>query len=339
MTTPEPAARPLLSIAIPTHQHGHTLPDTLDSILSSSRAAEVEVVISNNASTDDTAEVVARYVARHANIRSLHQPVTVTFDENLARAMDACAGAFIWTMSSDDVLAAGALERVITTLESRADKPILLGNWWIANGALHPVRLRRAPRPDRLLQTPQEAIPPVGLWAIFMSCLVLPADAARTELSRYRGGDGLTHWKIATRLAATGTPVIEMGTPIVLQRIPELTTPLTYDVPVTVSRNIARHMATLQSEANLDRRTARKTQSRILRIVLRGYAGTALQRWPGIARRWFRPLLADYWTFPAFWLWVAPLYALPRPVLRALWTGYVRLRAGLNALPVGHNRP
>ncbi|TAK73176.1 MAG: glycosyltransferase family 2 protein [Dehalococcoidia bacterium] len=323
------AARPLLSFAMPTYQHGHTLSRALDSILSAPRGAEIEVVVSNNASTDETAAVLHRYVTRYTNVRAEHQPENVTFDENLARAMDGCTGRSIWTMSSDDALVEGALERVLAILESAEGNPILVGNWWIADGDLNPVRIRRAPHPDRLLTTPREAVPVVGLWTLFMSCLVLPADAARTQLFRYRSGDGLTHWKIATRLAACGTPVIEAGAPIVSQRMPDPVDPPYYDVPVVLSRNIRRHLDTLRVEVGLPSPTARATQSRILRVVLRGFVGTALQRWPALGRRWFRPLLKESWSYPAFWAWIAPLYAIPRPMLRSLWTAYriVRRRA------------
>lgn len=315
-------ARPLLSFAIPTYQHGHALPRALDSIVCSARGADVEIVVSNNASTDDTAEVLARY----PNLHATNQPENVTFDENLARAMDGCSGCYIWTMSSDDALVEGALEHVLATLGAARRDTILVGNWWIADGDLNPVRMRRAPHPDRLLVTPREAVPVVGLWTLFMSCLVLPADAARAELFRYRGGEGLTHWKIATRLAAAGVPVIEAGAPTVVQRMPEPVEPPYYDVPVVLSQNIRKHMETLRDEVGLARATARATQSRILRVVLRGFVGTALQRWPALGRRWFRPLLRESWSYPAFWVWIAPLFAIPRPMLRSMWTAYRHLR-------------
>lgn len=330
MTTPGPAPRPLLSFAIPTYQHGHTLPTALDSILTSPRAAEVEIVISNNASTDDTAEVVARYAARYPNVRVRHQDTTVTFDENLARAMEGCTGRFIWTMSSDDALLPDALGTVLDTLAGLEQDSMLVGNWCIADGDLAPVRLRRAPHRDRLLTTPREAVPVVGLWTLFMSCLIVPAAAALPELHRYRTGDGLTHWKIATRLAATGTATIEAGAPYVTQRTPEIVDPPYYDIPTAITQNIHHHIGSLQREVGLTRSTARATQSRIVRVVLRAYAGTALQRWPALARRWFRPLLADYGSLPSFWLWVAPLYALPRPVLGTLWRSYRYLRRVLS---------
>lgn len=323
MTSP----RPLLSFAIPSYQHGHTLPQALESILASARGAEVEIVVSNNASTDDTAEVLTRYAARYPNVHAQDQPTNVTFDENLARAMDGCTGRYIWTLSSDDVLIDGALDRVLDLLATLEGDNILLGNWWIADGDLVPSHLRRAPHPDRLLTTPREAVPVVGLWALFMSCLILPAGVARAELFRYRGGQGLIHWQIATRIAATNTPVIELGTALVMQRMPEPVAPPYYDVPVVVSQNVRKHLRALRADVGLARGSARAAESRILRFILRSYAGTALQRWPATGRRWLRPFLADYWSYPAFWLWVAPLYAIPRPLLRVLWTTYVRLRS------------
>ena len=304
---------------MPTYQHGSALPRALDSIFAQPGGDRVEVVVSNNASTDDTAEVLARYAAAHPNLRVLAQPETVSFDENLARAIDACTGDYVWTLSSDDVLIDGALPRVEAALASLEAPAVVMGNWWIGDEAVRPVRLRRRVAADRLERDPARSVVEAGVWGLFMSVLLLPAERTRAELARYRGGDGLTHWKVATRLLAEGMPLLSIGEPIVVQRWPDTDAPPYYDVPLIFGEQVRRQMGVLRRDLGVTRATARATESAVLHSILRGFVGTARRRWPAVARRWFQPLLHDYWSYPAFWLWIAPLYGVPRGVLSRVW--------------------
>lgn len=337
-----PAHPPLLSFAIPTYQNGAELPGALDSILNSPRSAEIEIIVSNNASTDGTAGVLDGYAAAHHNIHALHQPENVSFDENLARAIERCSGRYVWTMSSDDVLLEDALDRILDTLARLPAEAVLIGNWWIADQEMRPLHLRRAIGPDRWLDSPAAAVPSVGLWALFMSILILPTDRARAELHRYRSGEGLTHWKVGIFLAATGTPVLELGAPLVMQRRPDDREPPYYDVPVVLSADVRSFLTLVRQETGLSRRAVRVTRSLILRRVLKGFVLTARRRWPTLARRWFRPLLNDYWSYGAFWVWIVPQYLVPRPVVaRAsrVYTSGRRWRNRRQALPTATTSP
>ncbi len=310
---------PLISFAVPTYQDGHALPQALDSIFAQPGGDAVEVVVSNNASTDDTAAILTRYAAVHPNLRVLTQAVTVTFDENLARAIEGCSGDYVWTMSSDDVLEAGALPRVRAALAPLAGPVVVLGNWWIGDGELCRVRLRRRLAFDRVEHDRAQALVEAGVWGLFMSALVLPAARTRAELARYREGDGLTHWKVATRLLAAGVPLLSIGAPIVVQRWPDADAPPYYDVPLIFGEQVRRQMSALRRDFGVSSSTVRATESAVLRSILRGFVGTARRRWPEVAHRWFVPLLREYWSYPAFWQWIVPLYAMPRGVLGRLW--------------------
>ena len=61
--------KPLLSICIPTYNRAYILKQSLDSLVSQNKFSEVEVVISDNCSTDGTQELVAEYVKKYPNIR------------------------------------------------------------------------------------------------------------------------------------------------------------------------------------------------------------------------------------------------------------------------------
>lgn len=88
----------LFSVAIPAYNCGRYLAETLDSVLGQS-LAPAEVVVTDDGSTDDTAEVLAAYAAR---VRSTRIP---NAGPGIARktAIEACTGDWIALCDGDDV--------------------------------------------------------------------------------------------------------------------------------------------------------------------------------------------------------------------------------------------
>lgn len=67
--------QPFISIILPTYNRASMLPETLDSFLEQTYPAGLyEMIIVNNNSTDETAQVIERYCALHKNVRSLFEP-------------------------------------------------------------------------------------------------------------------------------------------------------------------------------------------------------------------------------------------------------------------------
>ena len=62
--------KPLLSICIPTFNRSSYLRNTLNSIVSQQEflSEKVEIIISDNASTDETPDVVKEFTAKYSNI-------------------------------------------------------------------------------------------------------------------------------------------------------------------------------------------------------------------------------------------------------------------------------
>lgn len=87
----------LVSICIPTHNRADILPRMLDSIvLDKAFDAQVQVVVSDNASTDDTSEVMAHYTAQYPNqIKYNRNPTNITADYNFTKVMELADGALL----------------------------------------------------------------------------------------------------------------------------------------------------------------------------------------------------------------------------------------------------
>lgn len=112
--------KPLLSICIPTYNRAHYLSDALESVVSqfneSDIAEQVEIVVSDNASTDGTEAVVKSFQDRFGNIRYLKNEINLGFDRNVRNVISNAAGLYCWTLGDDDVICGGSLRTVLDYL-------------------------------------------------------------------------------------------------------------------------------------------------------------------------------------------------------------------------------
>jgi abequosyltransferase len=104
-----------LTICIGTFNRAQFIGELLDSILSQ-EIDDCEIVISDNASTDNTEAVVARFRQRYSRIRYFKQEENVGLDRNFDRAVSLASGTYCWLMADDDKLKQGAVARVLEEL-------------------------------------------------------------------------------------------------------------------------------------------------------------------------------------------------------------------------------
>ncbi len=109
-----------LSICIPTYNRGPFLRHLLDSIYSQFDE-RVEVVVSDNASTDDTQEQMEALVATRPRLRYVRSPENRGADANFLRVIELAEGEFCWLMGSDDQIEPGGIARVLRAIEETPD--------------------------------------------------------------------------------------------------------------------------------------------------------------------------------------------------------------------------
>lgn len=132
-----------LSICIATRNRAAVIGQTLDSLLLGA-TDEVEIVVLDGASTDDTEAVLGRYVERSSKIRYIRLPRNGGVDLDYHRAVEQARGEFCWLMTDDDVVDQAAIARILETLDAATDLVVL--NWRICNHDLtEVVHERRIP--------------------------------------------------------------------------------------------------------------------------------------------------------------------------------------------------
>jgi len=111
---------PLLTIAIPTWNRAAYLRQNLEQLvpqLMEVATNQVEILISDNCSTDESPEVVAGFMQRGMPIRYIKNAENIGSDCNVAQCFNEAAGRYVLILGDDDLLVDGALPWLVKRLE------------------------------------------------------------------------------------------------------------------------------------------------------------------------------------------------------------------------------
>lgn len=134
-----------LSFCIPTYNFSKFIGKTIQSIISQAND-EIEIVIVDGASTDNTQEIVNNYQKKFPFIRYFLRDKNMGLDKDLDKSVELAEGQYCWLLSSDDVIKPGALDRVFHEMSFGYD--IYIFNRTECSVDLRPVR-------DRLWLSPE----------------------------------------------------------------------------------------------------------------------------------------------------------------------------------------
>jgi abequosyltransferase len=134
-----------ISFAIPTYNFGEFLAETVHSIYKGAHqlsANEIEVVIVDGASSDNTQLVVAQLCEEYASIR--YEPRLerggIDFDMNLAASL--CTGEYIWLLSADDLVCVD-WDTVLLRHIDKFTPDVVLVPAWLCTLTMKPLRRSR----------------------------------------------------------------------------------------------------------------------------------------------------------------------------------------------------
>jgi glycosyltransferase involved in cell wall biosynthesis len=111
------ADRPLVSIGLPTYNGERYIRDALDSLVAQDYK-NIEIVVSDNASSDGTLSVVEGYAMRDARVRVIRQDVNVGAPANFNVVFRESAGSFFMWAADDDRWEPGYVSACLTALLS-----------------------------------------------------------------------------------------------------------------------------------------------------------------------------------------------------------------------------
>jgi len=111
---------PKLSICIATYNRGKNIGETLDNILKQ-LTSEVELIIVDGASPDNTEEVMEKYLLTYPEIRYFREQVNSGVDRDFDKAVGYARGEYCWLMTDDDLLHPSAISTVLSVLKGGSE--------------------------------------------------------------------------------------------------------------------------------------------------------------------------------------------------------------------------
>jgi len=127
--------RPLVSIVITSYNYAHYLPLAIDSALGQDYAP-LEVLVMDNASTDDTPAVIARY-AGDPRFRAVRNETNIGLTPNHNKGLAEARGEYILFLSADDALTPGSISRATRYYDEHPDVDIIYAGAYFMDERSH----------------------------------------------------------------------------------------------------------------------------------------------------------------------------------------------------------
>lgn len=126
----------LLSICIPTYNGGKYIQNNIDIILKQIQEYNlfgVEIVVSDNCSTDNIPEIMTEYQKRYPDIiRYNRNNVNLGYDKNVMKCCEIAQGKFIHLFGDDDYYSPNGLKRLYDVLVNNENLSVLvLSNYYL----------------------------------------------------------------------------------------------------------------------------------------------------------------------------------------------------------------
>lgn len=313
-----------LSICIPTYNRASTLRRLLDSIASQiGNDGMVEVAISDNASTDDTAELIAGYVAAGLPITYHRFDENRGFDRNLLNAIDIASGEYCWLLGSDDFLEPNALTRMRDVLDRyRSTTGISVGSQGYSQDLSRQIfvndHISTEFTAETMLHGRDEIIGTIGPWMGFISSLIVRRDrwlgAVRSApvepymlgyIHLYLGAkmlDGQSTWLcVPDRLVGcrTGNDSFSASDEFARTRL-----------------DIVGYDLAFGDTLGRDNWAYRQAMSKVAAFYIKTHFMTAKNQ--GVSWIYWKQAIpisvSYYWRYPMFWLKTFPMAVVPRRI-------------------------
>lgn len=138
-------AKPLLTLAIPTYNRAGCLRELLPVLADQLKdEPRVELIISDNASPDETPSMIQDFVARGLRVRYIRNVQNIGPDANFLQCFEQARGKYVWIFSDDDLIVPGGLAKILSYCEAAEYDLIWVNNYPV--GKFHkplPVKARR----------------------------------------------------------------------------------------------------------------------------------------------------------------------------------------------------
>lgn len=230
MTTP-PDSPIRLSLCIATFNRAAFLGETLDNLIAQA-SADVEIVVLDGGSPDDTEAVVRRRQETFPRLRYHRQEEKGGVDRDFNTAVEMASGEYAWLMSDDDLLRPGAVAKVLGRI--REGYALIVANAEVCNPDFSEVLLAgRLPFPETRAYRPDEFerfFRDTGDYLSFIGAVIIRRDIWLEREKEPYYGTLFIHMGVIFQ-APFPAPTLAIGEPLISIRFGNaMWTPRTFEI-------------------------------------------------------------------------------------------------------------
>ena len=308
---------PLLTFAIPTYNRARSL-ERLLAILRTELEGEdrVELLVSDNASSDGTPDVVQSFPG---SIRYIRNPENLGADRNIQQCVESASGKYVWVFSDDDIVVPGTFRRVLAVLATQAYDIVCITPFFSRNEEIRHRRFR--PVPDIEFATARELACHFHVLFTFISSVIIDKERLST----------IPHPPFASLLDTSLGHLGPFFTALnghrksLVIRDPLVTATANRSVGYELYRVFGPNLAKITSEWIKD--------ESVRKAIINGTIQKFLPPWIMLSRKSLASTIPEdphqilrtcFGKYSRYWIFNYPIYALPLP-LANLWLLVIRI--------------
>jgi glycosyltransferase involved in cell wall biosynthesis len=312
-----PSMSIILTIAIPTYNRSRNLDQLLRalSVELASLEKDVEILVSDNASSDQTAEVTERFSTDHPKARIVRNSANIGAEANVVQCFEMSRGRYVWLMGDDDMPKSGTLRKIVALLEDQEPDLVHLSSEWLTEVSSPG---QGSPLSELICQTldPPSFARAVNVWVTFISGMIINKETWLTLGSldaRSFLGTNLPQLGWVLPVLSRGSKLIDVQSACVLATGGNTGG---YAVLRTFGINLPRVVATMFGRNSSEFRN-------IIGPTVRGYLPQLAWnvRFGGqdrfLAEDPWHEMRQELGEFAAFWTMLQPVGRAPKPIARA----------------------
>lgn len=205
---------PTVSVVIPNYNHGKLLPRCLDALLEQS-VQPSEILVLDDGSTDDSAEVIAEYAGRSALIQAHPNAKNLGVVATINRGLDLAKSEYVCFLAADDQVLPRLFERMLPLLAQHPGAGAVSGmcEWRCEDTKLVWYQGTKMPNeacylsPRELVKLSQQGrFSIAGQHALFKRSALVEAGGWRPELRWFT--DCFSTWVVGFRLGVCHVPEV-----------------------------------------------------------------------------------------------------------------------------------
>ena len=135
-----------LTVILGNYNYAHYLPFCLDALIDQTRPAD-EIIVVDDASTDNSVEVISRYLSRHPNIRLVKNAVNMRPNHNVNALSKVAQGDIVHFAPSDDIVYPTLFERGMALMEENPTAALFSAQTHAIDANSAMIGLFHAPQP------------------------------------------------------------------------------------------------------------------------------------------------------------------------------------------------